>query len=159
MRLYKREVKDTKILADILETCEVVRIGCQDAEGLFVVPVNYGYEYDEKGGLKLYFHSAKEGRKAEAFDLEPAVAFEMDCKTQLIQGDYACSYSMAYRSIMGNGKIYKVEEREEKIRALKLLMKHLAPDAGIHFKDEMLAAVNVYCIQAESFTGKMRSPK
>lgn len=159
MRLYKREVKDPQMLNKILETCDVVRIGCQDEEGLFVVPVNYGYEYDFKQGLKLYLHSAAEGRKAAAFDREPTVAFEMDYETGLIRGDYSCSYSMGFCSIMGNGRIRKLQEREEKIKGLTLLMNHIAPEAEIHFRDEMLARVNIYCIEADSFTGKMREPK
>lgn len=159
MRLHKREVKDPKVLNRILQTCDVVRIGCQDEEGIFVVPVNFGYEYDGDHELKIYFHSATEGRKAAAFDLGPSVAFEMDYETGLIRGDYTCSYSMGYCSIMGNGKISKLEKYEDKIKGLTLLMNHLAPDAGIHFKDGMLEKVNIYCIEADTFTGKMREPK
>ena len=40
-------------------------IGAMDEEGMFVVPVNYGFEWEDE--LLLYFHSAKEGRKADAF--------------------------------------------------------------------------------------------
>lgn len=40
-----------------------MRFGTQDAEGMFIVPVNYGYDLTE-GQLTLYLHSAREGRKA-----------------------------------------------------------------------------------------------
>ena len=43
MRLKKREITDPEILREILESCEVVRIGAMDEEGMFIVPMNYGY--------------------------------------------------------------------------------------------------------------------
>ena len=92
MRLEKREIKDPAELEKVLDACKVVRIGTMDAEGMFIVPVNFGYEFCQKErSLKLYIHSAKEGRKAEAFAENPNVAIEMDCGHEVIRGDYTCS--------------------------------------------------------------------
>ena len=66
MRRAEKEVKDLEQLEEILRDCNTVRIGTQDAEGMFIVPVNYGYDLTE-GQLTLYLHSAREGRKAAAF--------------------------------------------------------------------------------------------
>ena len=63
MRRAEKEVKDLEQLEEILRDCNTVRIGTQDAEGMFIVPVNYGYDLTE-GQLTLYLHSAREGRKA-----------------------------------------------------------------------------------------------
>ena len=156
MRLFKREVKDAEALRQIIDACEVVRIGTVDEEGMFIVPVNFGYEFEtdgeEKPKLRLYFHGAKEGRKADAFAQNPGVAIEMDGSHQVIQGDYACSYSFSYQSIMGNGTVRLLTEKEE-------ILHGLAPDAGIVFRDDMLSGTNVYCIDVTSFTGKERAPK
>ena len=106
MRLKKREITDPEILREILESCEVVRIGAMDEEGMFIVPMNYGYDVREEDGtlhVCLYLHGAKEGRKAAAFAADPRVAVEMDYNHEVITGDYTCAYSYAYRSIMGNG--------------------------------------------------------
>ena len=108
MRLYKREIRDPEIIREILEECSVVRLGTRDEEGMFIVPVNFGYEFYEKESgqaLTLFIHGAGEGRKADAFDSCPDVAVEMDCRHGIITGDYTCSYSYSYRSIMGNGKV------------------------------------------------------
>ena len=62
MRLAKREVRETEELRWILEDCDVVRIGLTDEEGMFIVPVNFGYELSEQDGewkLTLYIHSAR----------------------------------------------------------------------------------------------------
>ncbi|HJD45599.1 MAG TPA: pyridoxamine 5'-phosphate oxidase family protein [Candidatus Mediterraneibacter norfolkensis] len=162
MRLFKREIKDEEILREILEECDVVRLGCCDGEGMFIVPVNYGYEFEPDGEqkkLKLYIHGAKEGRKAEAFAKDPSVAVEMDCRHEVITGDYTCSYSYAYRSIMGNGMIHLLTEKEEQIHALTKIMEHMAPEAEIDFRPEMLERTAVFCIDVEDFTGKERKKK
>ena len=45
MRLAKREITDPEVLKEIVEECDTVRLGLTDAEGMFIVPVNYGYEF------------------------------------------------------------------------------------------------------------------
>ncbi|MCI7814288.1 MAG: pyridoxamine 5'-phosphate oxidase family protein [Lachnospiraceae bacterium] len=160
MRLKKREVTQREELRQILEECKVVRIGTSDEEGMLIVPLNYGYEWktdaEGKEKLQIYFHSARDGRKVEAFAKNPKVAFELDCAGSVIRGDYACAYSFAYRSIMGNGTVRLLEKREEKQKALDQIMCHMAPDAKVKFEDAMIERVNVYCLEAEHFTGKMR---
>ncbi len=162
MRLKKREITDPEILKEILESCEVVRIGAMDEDGMFIVPMNYGYEIqEEKGSLQvcLYLHGAKEGRKAAAFATNPRVAVEMDYNHEVITGDYTCAYSYAYRSIMGNGTITEVTEPEAKIKGLEKIMAHLAPGAKIAFLPEMVERVAVWRIDINTFTGKERKRK
>ena len=109
MRLAKREITDPEVLKEIVEECDTVRLGLTDAEGMFIVPVNYGYEFTEKNGkaeLQLYFHGAAEGRKADALKSQSPVAVEMDCRHGIITGDYTCAYSYSYRSIMGLSLIH-----------------------------------------------------
>ncbi len=156
MRRINRQITDREKLRQIIEDCKVVRIGAMDAEGLFVLPVNYGYDL-EGDRLTLYIHSAKEGRKAELFLEGAEVAFEMDRGHRLITGGYTCAYSYAYQSIMGNGRIELVKTDEEKRYGLKRLMEHLAPEHAAVFSDEMVDAVNVYCLKADHFTGKERA--
>ena len=163
MRLQKREIRDNQKIQELIEICRVVRVGAVDQEGMFIVPVNYGYDLTEREdgtlGWKIYFHSAKEGRKAEAFANNPNVALELDREGGVIKGDYTCSYSFAYQSIMGNGRLRKLETEEEKRRGLERIMEHLAPEADIEFEEEMLKAADVYCVEDISFTAKERKAK
>lgn len=80
----------------------------------------------------------------------------MDCRHQLINGEYSCNYSYAYRSIMGNGKIHELTEKEAKITALTRILNHTAPDAKIDFLADTLDRTAVYQIDVEYFTGKER---
>ena len=162
MRLAKREVTETEALRQILEDCDVVRLGLTDEDGMFIVPVNFGYELSEENGarkLQLYIHSAKEGRKAEAFVKHPVAALEMDCGHEVITGEYTCSYSYAYRSIMGKGRVSRITSDEEKQYALSRIMEHAAPDADLVFSREMLERTAVFRIDITHFTGKERKKK
>ena len=162
MRLYKRQITEPETFQEILEECEVVRLGIADEEGMFIVPVNYGYEFlpDADGmKLRLYIHGAKEGRKADAFAKNASVAAEMDCRHEVIRGDYTCSYSYAYRSIMGNGRIRMLTKDDEKIHGLTRIMEHMAPGTDIRFLPEMLERTAVYQIDLDHFTGKERKKK
>lgn len=158
MRLAKREIKDPEKLREILSACRVLRIGTLDEEGIYLVPVNYGYEWEPQDSLKFYIHSAKEGRKADAFAKNSQVSFELDRELGVIRGSYSCTYSFAFQSIFGQGKIRKVTGEEEKRKGLGLLMKQMDPECCIHFSEEMLQAADVYCIETDWFTGKERKP-
>lgn len=159
MRLEKREIKDRAKLRQIIEDCRVVRIGTVDEEGVYIVPMNYGYEWMPGGLPRFYLHSAREGRKVKAFSDKEEVFFELDREGGVIEGDYACSYSFAFQSIMGRGKIRLVTKEEEKLRGLSCLMEHMGPGKNLDHQTRMLEAVHVYCIEASWITGKERRPK
>ncbi len=163
MRLVNREVKSAGQLHDIVEACPTVRLALTDAEGPFIVPMSFGYDWadpeheGEAPRLALWVHCATEGRKAEVFATEPRVAIEMDVQDGVITGTYACAYSYAYRSIMGMGTVHKIQGAEMKRHGLSRIMAHLAPNAEPGFTDQALARCDIYCIDVESFTGKQRA--
>lgn len=159
MRLNKREIKDPEVLRDIIEACDVVRLGLADKDGLFIVPVNYGYDLETCENalrLTLYIHGAREGRKARAFASHPSIAIELDHMDGIITGDYTCSYSCAYRSIMGTGTVRELTEDRKKVYALTRIMEHMTPGAKVEFRPDMLERTGVYRIDVEYFTGKER---
>ena len=41
----RRFITDEKIIREVLEACKIIHIGIQDADGVYVVPTNYGYTY------------------------------------------------------------------------------------------------------------------
>ncbi len=152
MRRKDREVTDIVELLEIINQCKVCRIGMQDEEGLYIVPMNFGYTYED-GTLKLYFHSAKEGRKISALTASSNVCFEMDCQHELITADTACEYGYHFKSIIGNGKAEFIEDMEEKKAALSILMKHQTGE-DFSFNEKMADIVKVFKITADSFSGK-----
>lgn len=109
--------------------------------------------------LTLWLHSAMEGRKARAFVDGAHVAIEMDLEDGVITGDYSCSYSYAYRSIMGQGRIRRVEDKAAKLKGLGLIMEHMAPGSCIEFTDQAVERVAVWRVDVEHFAGKQRAAK
>ena len=164
MRQAGRQLRSTTQLHSVVEACQTVRIACIDEEGLFIVPMSFGYDWADpeeidadEPRLALWVHSATAGRKVDAFNREPRVAIEMDVQDGLITGTYACAYSYAYRSITGTGTIHRIQGTDAKRYGLTRIMQHLAPEASAGFTDQALARTNIYCIDIDHFTGKQRA--
>lgn len=166
MRRAKREVTDAGELRGIVEACRTVRLGLVDAEGVFIVPMSFGYDWPEGDGgarITLWLHSAGAGRRTEALLAAGAgtaagapVAIEMDVEDGVTTGDYACAYSFAYRSIMGSGRARRIDGSAEKRRGLERIMDHLAPGAPVAFSPEAIDRVTVWRVDVERFRGKRR---
>ena len=152
MRRKDREVTQIEEQLAILDQCKVCRVALQDKQGLYLVPLNFGYQYED-GHLILYFHSAKSGRKIDALQENSAVAFELDFAHRLIEAENPCQYGYAFASIIGNGDALLVENREEKKKALSLLMKHQT-GKDFTFDNQMADAVAVFRIDVSEFCTK-----
>lgn len=152
MRRKDREVTDINELLDIIQECRICHLGMQDDKGIYIVPLNYGFEYVDNQ-LNLYFHSAKVGRKIDALKLNPNVCIEMDCDHRLIEGDKACDYSFGFKSIIGNGQVSFVEDYNEKLKGLQLLMRHETMKE-FEFDAKMVNMVTVMKVVVQDFSGK-----
>ena len=151
MRRKDREVTNPIDLKNILDICNICRVAYQDAEGMTIVPMNFGFVYDDH--LSLYFHSAKAGRKFDAFQKPQVVAFEMDGAHRLIEGEEACDYSYSFVSIIGNGTISIVEDNDEKIKAIQYLMHH-ETKREFEIDSTMTNKVAIFRLEVSHFTGK-----
>lgn len=154
MRRKDREVTEPGELMQIIDQCKVCRIAMHDKAGLYIVPMNFGYTY-ENNQLVLFFHSAKEGRKISALQENSEVCFEMDCEHRLITADAACKYGYFFKSVIGYGKAVFIEDIEEKKTALSLLMKHQTGQ-DFSFDAGMVNSVSVFKIIVHNYTGKAR---
>ena len=67
MRRADREVTEPQQVEAIIATCKIVSLAYTDAEGITIVPLNFGYVFDaESSHLTLYFHGSATGRKMDA---------------------------------------------------------------------------------------------
>ena len=86
MRRADREVTEPQQIDAIIATCKIVSLAYTDAEGITIVPLNFGYVFDaESNHLTLYFHGSATGRKMDAVKAANnalPMAFEMatDCE-------------------------------------------------------------------------------
>ncbi len=132
MRKSKQEIADPDEIAEILRRGQVCRLAMCRGNVPYVVPLNYGY-----ADGSLYFHCADEGLKVDILKENNTVSFEITIDTHLKTNDEPCNWSQFYRSIIGFGHAVFLKTREEKRRALLVLMNHYVekdweiPDAKI----------------------------
>ena len=95
MRRNDREVTEETEIRKVLDECKIVHLGFQDGGRVFVVPVNYGYSYEE-GKLTVYFHGADAGLKRELAESNPVIGFEIDNGGAMGRAEKACDYTEYY---------------------------------------------------------------
>ena len=126
MRRAKRQVTDIELIKKLVEEVQVVRIALNGEIYPYVVPVNFGYSWDNNDQLTLYVHGAKEGKKVSMLEKNPLV-----------------------------GKAEMIENLDEKRVALELLMEHAAKGKEYDpMPEKMLERVGVIKIELESYTVK-----
>jgi nitroimidazol reductase NimA-like FMN-containing flavoprotein (pyridoxamine 5'-phosphate oxidase superfamily) len=146
MRRKDREIKDVKIMEEILRNCIVCRVAFNGNPYPYIVPMNFGYK-----DKKLYFHCARAGLKLELIENNPHVAFEVESQKEMIFKNG--STTMAYRSVIGFGKIEVCSTNEEKQNGLKILMVHHGGEPVDH-SVEKLNTIEILCLTIDSMTGK-----
>jgi len=157
MRRKDREITDINEKLTVIQKCKVCRIGLSDDNIPYIIPLNFGYVFENEI-LTLFFHSAPEGKKLDIIKKNNNACFEIDCDSELIEGEEACNYGYAYKSIIGSGKIIIIENPDEKIYALNVLMKHQTEkDITYEFTNEQIKNVCVYKMIVSNFTGKRKN--
>ena len=156
MRRKDKEIINIEDKISIINQCKVCRLGLSENNQPYVVPLNYGFSF-EKGMLNLFFHGAKEGKKADIIKNNNRACFEIDCGHTLIEGDKACKYSYAFKSVIGFGEIIILEDSKEKNNGLNKIMKHQTEkEVEYNFTEEELQNVMVYKMEVKEFTGKQK---
>ena len=153
MRRADREVTDFDGIIAIIKACDVMRLAMIDEAGEpYLVPLNFGWEIED-GQLRLYFHSAKEGRKLDILRQNPKVCFEMDTDHRLTPAEKPCGYSFGFKSVIGWGEVELLQTHEAKARGLRAIMRHVGqPDAAFSSHDTQRVAVGV--LRVKSLTAK-----
>ncbi len=153
MRKEDREVKELVELAEILSRCDTIRLGICDGGVPYVVPVSFGYEILD-GKIAVYFHGAKEGRRAGLLATKPLVCVEADlCHGFPANG--SGGYTCDYESVIGLGSVETLDgEAAEK--GIRLLMEHCGiPGEGC--PENAMAITRVNRIILNEISGKHRN--
>ena len=153
MRKKDREVTKKEEIIQIIEKCDICRIAFLDNNIPYIIPMNFGYEYD-KDKLILYFHCAREGKKLDIIKKNDIVCFEMDCSHNLIPSSVACNFTMEYESIIGNGVIEIVYFDKEKIAALKNILRKYSKKTNFEFNEEKVKLTTILKLSVTDYSGK-----
>jgi nitroimidazol reductase NimA-like FMN-containing flavoprotein (pyridoxamine 5'-phosphate oxidase superfamily) len=152
MRRKDREVSSMDEIIKIIDKCKVCRIAMNDGSRPYIVPLNFGYEF-ENNALTLFFHSAAEGRKIDILKANNFVCFEADCSHALVESDIACRNGFLYESVIGEGRVAFIAEPAEKEHALNAIMKHQC-GRTFTFNKSSFENLTVYKIDVTSVSGK-----
>lgn len=156
MQHEDRRITDKKILEEILNIHKVVRLAFVDEPYPYIVPMNYGYTW-ENGQLIMYFHMAPGGYREKLIKKNPHVAINISSFIDRFGYQRVKNKDHDYRSIniFGTAKIITVEQENlflEGLNAMNTHQRGLPPLKQIapKWKDTL----RVLQITAEEITGK-----
>lgn len=135
----------------LLCRAEVLRLGLVDADGPYVVPVNFGYD-----GERIYVHGPREGRRIAAVAEGARVCFEVD-EGEIVRADRPCGFTSRFRSVIGYGTARLLASAEEKRHGLDAIMRHYG-SSGEGIPDAKLEVTSVMAIVIEGMDGKWHPP-
>ena len=154
MRREDREITEKIRLREIMASCRVCSIAFSGEDCPYVIPLNFGFCWEDDMPV-LYFHGASQGRKLECMDRDNRVAFCMAAEKELKIQQPACGSTMLYASICGTGRLYRVEDRKEKIRGLTAIMRQYdRKSESFEFSEETAGMTQVLRLEVESLSGK-----
>ncbi len=148
MRRKEKEITDLKEIEQIITKAKVCRIAMSLNDIPYVVPVCFGYD-----SKTLYFHCAKQGKKIDILKQNNQICFEFDIDYKLVHGDKACKWGMQFKSVIGYGKAYFIEDIKEKQKALDIIMQTYS-NKSFDFPENNLNTTLVIKIDIKEMTGK-----
>jgi nitroimidazol reductase NimA-like FMN-containing flavoprotein (pyridoxamine 5'-phosphate oxidase superfamily) len=93
------------------------RLGmCKDNQP-YAVPVCFLYHDG-----RIFFHSARHGRKMDFMRANPTVCFQVD-EHSLVSSSKPCKFTMNYHSVVAMGCVRFLADSKEKLKILKLLIR------------------------------------
>ncbi len=160
MRKASREVRDFSVITDIISECNTLHLGMISEGEPYVVPLSFGFDADpENEKLVIYLHGAPEGKKIDALKANPKVSFSMVSNFIYTTDGPACTNPSYYRSVLGKGTVSFIDSPEEKLHALKTVIKQVSGDTAPTFAPHGFDNVCVYRIDVTEVTGKQNLPK
>jgi len=148
MRRKEKEITDLKSIEEIITRSKVCCLGLSLNDIPYVVPLSFGYK-----NKTIYFHSAKQGKKIEILKKNNIVCFEFDIDHELVEAEKGCNWGMKFRSVIGFGKAYFIENMEEKQKALDIIMQNYT-DKAFEFPEKRLNNTLLGKIEIDQISGK-----
>lgn len=149
MRKSNQEIKDKKLLVEILERATICRVALVDDGRPYLLPFNYGYSDGA-----IYIHCANEGRKLNIIRTNPEAWFEVEDTAGVIQADRACKWTTFYRSVMGSGRIQIINEPAIKKQGLEVIMKQHGAEGEMVFEDREVKNMLILKLEIGHMSGK-----
>ena len=154
-RLPKRGFHDPEIIRAILDATFLAHIGFNVEEQPFVIPTLFGREED-----KLFMHGSAASRMLRRLEAGVPACVNVTIVDGLVLARSAFHHSMNYRSVVAFGTARKIEERDEKNHALRVISEHLIRGRWEDVRqptDNELKATSVLEFSIEEASAKVRT--
>lgn len=124
MEKSKQEIKDEKIMNEILAGSGFCRISMMDGDRPYTLPLTYGYK-----DKCIYINSAPGGKKIELLNRNPEVQFEIECPKGNLKGDRTSRKAASTPSLVGKGTVEIISDVPGKKSGMEVIMsQHGASD-------------------------------
>lgn len=154
MRRKEREITDPGEIISIISRAIVCRIAFANDNIPYIVPMNYGYSFDERPNL--FFHCANEGKKLDMIRKNNFVCFEIDSDHAIYSGEKGCEWGMKYSSIVGFGRIFIITDQFEKRKCLDLIMEHYGGKGEYAYDEKTLCRTTILKLEISEMTCKRK---
>lgn len=154
-RLPERGVYDRAEIYKILDEGFVCHVGFAVDGQPFVIPTGYGHSGD-----KLYIHGSAASRMLRSLAGGVKVCVTVTLFDGLVLARSAFHHSMNYRSVVVLGTATPVEDREEKLEALRAISDQIIRgrwDEVRQPSEQELKATTVLSLPLEEVSAKVRS--
>lgn len=153
MRRKDRQVTDFEKIKEIIAECDVIRLGFQDGDFPYIVPLNFGYEID---GDQIYFyiHGALAGRKYDLIKEKGVCSFEMDKTLMLDLVPEAKDVTTRYKSLFGHAKI-DILEGDDKWHGIKVIMDRDERTRDFEYNKDVVPRTLIAKLTVLEYTGKI----
>lgn len=153
MRRKDRLVTDLNEVEAIIKECSVIRLGFQDGDFPYIVPLNFGYEIVD-GQIYFYVHGATQGRKVDLIRANGKCSFQMDKSLELDLLPEVKDLTTRYKSIFGHARI-ELLEGEEKWHAVKTLMDYDERTRDFEYNKEAVPHTMLAKLTVLEYTAKI----
>jgi len=154
-RLPERGVYDRDTVYAILDEALICHVGFAVEGQPFVIPTIHW-----RDGDTLYFHGSAASRMLRALRGGVDTCVTVTLLDGLVLARSAFHHSMNYRSVVVLGKAVEVSDRDEKLRALDRLVRHITPDRAAQIRppnESELRQTLVLALPLAEASAKMRS--
>jgi len=148
MRRSEKEIVDRSAIDSIIHRAHICRLAMSSNDHPYIVPLCFGYQ-----GNTLYFHCAREGTKLDILKNNNEVCFEFDIDHQMVESEKACGWGMKYRSVIGFGKAFLVDDPAVKRKAFDTIMQRYS-DHPLEYTKKALGHSIIIKVDIERITGK-----
>ncbi len=153
MRRTDREVPDFDKIMEIVDECDILRLGLSDGDYPYIVPVNFAYKL-ANDKLFFYIHGAKAGRKYNLLQQNPVCSFEMDIPIRMELIPEKKDVTMRYKSVMGKAKVTFLEGDEKQKAIDDIIMARYEETKAFEYNHSALSRTSVIQLEVTEITGK-----